>query len=167
MAVGDLVAAIVSSMPPQANAAGPGAYVGGSTPAETFSVIRFPPFVDSNRDLSCIVNNYAGGDLEVTVPWFTDAAHTGEDIALRIGVQGLAQAHDMSGANSYNNTIQNATALAQPNLDYATIAIAAANFTIADGEVMRMRITRVGTDASDDLAVDALVKWQNIIIKEA
>ena len=170
MASGDIVAIIHEVMFPGANPATPDVRVGGSTPAESFSVYDFDATTDEMLDFKCTLWFYDSGGLTVPVAWAASSATSGNTVwqaAIR-RIQDDAEDMDSSHTYDYNSSGQCTAPSASGELSYDNITFTdgADMDSVADGEafILRLRRDADSTSATDDMTGDA--EFFSLVITE-
>ena len=169
MASGDVVGAIVNSIPPAANRADPGIRAGGSTPAENWPILAFDASSDEYWDFLCALEGYESGGLTIELPWMAATATSG-DCIWGLAIRALPDdTEDLDTSHSYSfNTVTATAASVSGELSYDTITFTdgADMDSLAEGARFMLRCFRDADNASDNMAGDAQLLWPAIIIRE-
>lgn len=144
--------------------------VGGSTPEEAFPVYDFDPDTVEYMDFSCrLSNDYAGGGLTLTGPWFASTAVSGN---VRWGA--AIRRIDNDGVNvgtahtyDYNDVTDAAPGTLGQKTEFTIPFTNGADMdNLAAGETFILRIRRNATDGADTMTGDAELWADNIGIRE-
>lgn len=169
MASSDIVGIISRIAPPAANFATFDTRAGGSTPAEAFPLYDFDDTTEEYIDLICRLENYAGGGLTITFDWSATSATTG-DVRWGGAIRAIPDdAEDLDAAHTYSfQEVTDTTASASGERSRATLTFTsgAQMDSLANLESFILRIRREPGDAADNLAGDAELWLDSIVIKE-
>jgi hypothetical protein len=157
------------SMPPGTLYATPDWRLGGSTPAETISVLDFDQSTVEYADWKVVLPaTYNGGGLTVTF-FFTATTATSGNVIWSAAIRRLVlDSEDVDASQTYDYNDSSATAVSSTNgaLKSATVTFTngADMDSWAAGEPAIVRVRRFASDAGDTLADDA--ELHAVVIRE-
>lgn len=170
MATGEVVGIVNKVTYPGSNPATPDVRVGGSTPAESFSVWDFDATADEMLDFQGTLEGYDGGGITVKLRWGASSA-TSNNCVWQAAFRRIADdAEDIDSSHSYSYNGSGAVTApsASGELSYDTITFTdgADMDSLADGEEFILRIRRDADDtsATDNMTGDA--ELVSVIITE-
>ena len=152
MASGDVVGFVYAVVPPATTNATPDFIAGASTPAENIPVWDFDGSADEHLDFYGVMKGYAGGGITVEHKWSSSGSGN-------VVIDGAFRRVDDQGedldtdAHTYVYNPSATTAVpTQGEVDYldVTFTDGADMDSVAVGELFRIKITRDGTNDSDN-----------------
>jgi hypothetical protein len=169
MASGDIVGLVIRELPPGSSYATPSVVTGGSSPAEAWAGWDFDDTTAEYLDYLCYLGpNYAGGGLTLSLPWLPVAATSGA-VVWRAAVRRVnASSEDIDASQTYDFNQASASSApgTQGQIVVPTIAFTSGSDmdSWAAGELAMVRVSRLPSDAGDNMSGDAHLI--DLVIKE-